>query len=78
MKLIKFQYTNQYDNPSPVYVNPVYVVTVRPEGKTQTTIDLGDGSITVDGTIDVVSQQLCSDDQAEESTAALDKMPDSG
>ena len=78
MKLISFTYTTEYDNQSVVHVNPAYVVSLRPHTKTKTVINLVTGQVSVDGTIEVVSAQLCGDDQPEETTAALDTMPDSG
>ena len=68
MKLIPFTFTNDYDNRSTVHVNPVFVVTLRPsmDDDSQTAITFDTGTITVDGTIEVVSRQLCGDDQAEE------------
>lgn len=79
MKLISFTFTNEYDNQSQVQINPAYVVSLRPEGKIKTIISLASkAQITVDGTIDVVSKQLCGDDRSEETISALDKMPDSG
>ena len=78
MKLIPFTYTNQYDRQTAIHINPDYVISLRPEGSSKTIVAVTDGTITVDGTIEVVSAQLCGDDQPEENTSALDKMPDSG
>ena len=69
MKLIKFTYTNQYDKQSQVRINPDYVVSLRPDGSSKTQIGVHDGTITVDGTIEVVSQRLCGDDRPEETTS---------
>ena len=62
MKLIPFQYTNEYDSQSVVHVNPAYVVSLRPHTKTKTVINLVTGQVSVDGTIEVVSRELCGDD----------------
>ena len=69
MKLVKFTYTSEYDKASQVEINPAFVVSLRPAKSNQTTISLASkAEITVDGSIDVVSQQLCGDDQAKEET----------
>ena len=69
MKLVPFQFTNDYDKRSTVYVNPAFVISLRPTmtGREQADISLvSRGQLTVDGTIEVVSAQLCGDDQPEE------------
>ena len=63
MKLVNFTFTNEYDSQSTIQINPAFVVTLRPDGKSKTIISLGVGQITVDGNIDIVSAQLCADDQ---------------
>ena len=68
MKLIQFTYTNDYDKRSVVYVNPEFVVSLRPsmDQDDQTVISLAIGeTATVDGSIEVVSAQLCGDDRGE-------------
>ena len=70
MKLIPFTYTNEYDKASQVSINPAFVVSLRPAKSNQTTISLASkAEITVDGSIELVSAQLCGDDQPEETTS---------